>query len=167
MLTLSNALSKSPIPLTRSALIFDSAPGQPTLKNGITAFSHSIPRGLSFIFKPLLVTWLSLTGVWAFVRRSILRRPNEWETLFGRLSAPNLLPWFTAKTPRLYFYSKADQLVEWKPLQAHIGQVKQELGSGGVVREEMFEQTPHVAHARVYPQRYWSAVRKLWDETKA
>jgi len=31
------------------------------------------------------------------------------------------------------------------------------------VRLEKFEDTSHVAHAKVHPGRYWTAIRKLWE----
>lgn len=156
MLTLSSSLPPSS-PLSRTALIIDSAPGLPTLRNAISAFSHSVPTFL----QPLLILFLSFSTVWAWIRRTILRTPNEWETLFEKMAKADVLPWFTEKTPRLYLYSKKDELVDWMPLQAYVRTLK------GRVQEEVFEDSQHVAHARTYPERYWSAVRRVWEESKA
>lgn len=32
------------------------------------------------------------------------------------------------------------------------------------VRMERFEDSKHVAHARADPERYWGAVRRLWED---
>lgn len=35
------------------------------------------------------------------------------------------------------------------------------------VRREKFDKSGHVAHARMYPERYWGAVAELWEAASA
>lgn len=35
------------------------------------------------------------------------------------------------------------------------------------VRRVCFEKSPHVAHARFYPEQYWTAVREVWTDACA
>ena len=62
--------------------------------------------------------------------------------------------------PRLYLYSKADLIIPGEEVAAH---VKEARARGVEVAEEVFERSPHVSHARTEPERYWAAVRKLWE----
>ena len=94
-----------------------------------------------------------------------------------RLNLPSILPGFTPGdttearggvasnhlTPRLYVYSRTDQLTRTEEVQSHIHQASQ---AGFDVRTEVFEDTPHVAHARIEPKRYWAAVDKLWRDAR-
>lgn len=61
---------------------------------------------------------------------------------------------------RLYLYSEEDQLVYYKDLEQHAADAKK---AGYSVWLEKFDGTPHVAHARKYPERYWKMVRDFWQ----
>ena len=73
---------------------------------------------------------------------------------------PRLLPWMDLQTPRLYVFSKEDQLVPWKVVQQHADTAK---ASGLNVRCEVYEESAHVAHMRLDPKRYWASVQDLWE----
>ena len=73
---------------------------------------------------------------------------------------PRLLPWMKSQTPRLYVFSKKDELVPWKAVQQHAEAAKT---SGLNVRCEVFEESAHVAHMRVDPKRYWASIQDLWE----
>jgi len=76
--------------------------------------------------------------------------------------APNVTPWTDGRTPRLYIFSKKDQLVPWELVWKH-GEASKEAGVLNVLRE-VFEDTPHVAHARADPARYWGAIQRVWKD---
>ena len=75
-----------------------------------------------------------------------------------------LLPWFSKHTPRLYLYSQADEMVPWTEVEEHAEEARK---AGLDVRMERFEGSPHVAHARSDPERYWGAVKKVWEDATA
>ncbi|CAA7262220.1 unnamed protein product [Cyclocybe aegerita] len=62
--------------------------------------------------------------------------------------------------PRLYIYSETDRITLAKNVKRHIDEAA---GKGYDVTVERFEKSPHVAHARTDPERYWTAVRELWS----
>ena len=64
-------------------------------------------------------------------------------------------------TPRLYLYSQADEMVPWTEVEEHAEEARK---AGLDVRMERFEGSPHVAHARTDPERYWGAVKKVWED---
>ncbi|KAF8144544.1 hypothetical protein K438DRAFT_1782734 [Mycena galopus ATCC 62051] len=64
-------------------------------------------------------------------------------------------------TPRLYFYSDVDQFSLVRDVMAHIEEAREK---GLNVREEYFLGTQHLRHSQEYPDRYWNAVRSVWDD---
>lgn len=73
---------------------------------------------------------------------------------------PRLLPWMNSQTPRLYVFSKKDELVPWQAVQQHAEAAKT-LGLN--VRYEIYEESAHVAHMRLDPKRYWASIQDLWQ----
>jgi len=60
---------------------------------------------------------------------------------------------------RCYFYGRGDGIVDWRDVERHVeearrlgGRVRTEVGSGG-----------HVGHMNADRERYWRAVREVWD----
>ncbi|KAF9238545.1 hypothetical protein BU15DRAFT_62511 [Melanogaster broomeanus] len=82
------------------------------------------------------------------------------EYLKMQLLRPRLLPWMNAGTPRLYIFSKKDELVPWEEVQQHAESGKT---AGLNVRCELFEESGHVAHVRLDPKRYWASVQDVWE----
>lgn len=75
---------------------------------------------------------------------------------------PRVLPWMGVHTPRLYLFSRKDKLISWREVAQHAETAKE---SGMDVRCELFEESAHVAHARVEPERYWSSIQEVWAVT--
>lgn len=73
---------------------------------------------------------------------------------------PRLLPWMNSQTPRLYVFSKKDELVPWQGVQQHVEAAKK---SGLSVWCEVYEKSAHVAHMRLDPKRYWASIQDLWQ----
>lgn len=72
---------------------------------------------------------------------------------------PRILSWMGLHTPRLYLFSRKDKLVSWQEVTRH-AEIAKERGMD--VRCELFEESAHVAHFRVEPERYWSSVQEVW-----
>ncbi|KAJ3755010.1 hypothetical protein EV360DRAFT_50547, partial [Lentinula raphanica] len=70
-----------------------------------------------------------------------------------------VLPWMDEKTPRMYVCSKKDEIIPIDQTEEHVNEARRR---GLNARIEVYENTPHVAHAKSYPERYWGAVRALW-----
>ncbi|KIY50751.1 hypothetical protein FISHEDRAFT_37901 [Fistulina hepatica ATCC 64428] len=144
-----------------SALVIDSAPGDTNLQQALLAFTGLVSN--PFLKVPVRAFIFVLWGFSGLLRlfgvSSILDRMKR------RLQEPDLLPWMSAtNTPRLYVYSKTDAVVSFEQVQKHIAGTR---ARGVHVREEVFEDSPHVAHGRTDPERYWAAVQSLWRYASA
>lgn len=157
---LSQAGIRPPSKPPATCIIFDSAPGRATIRRTLEAFTVSIK---SRILKALAYLFL---GSWLFfysIIQTLRRKPDIISRIRAQLNNPQILPWLTADTPRLYLYSDADRLVPHDSVEEHIAQAKQ---AGLNVRAEMFRGSAHVAHAKTYPEKYWDAVRSTWSESR-
>ncbi|GAA6007562.1 hypothetical protein JCM10207_006387 [Rhodosporidiobolus poonsookiae] len=135
------------------AIVFDSCPGHSTLSNTLEAFTAGIKS--RFVKYPAMAFF----AVFFFVHKLVDKIRGQLPLLV-RLSTYLNSPSFPA-VPRLYLYSDADKLVPSSDVEAHAAAAEKQ---GIVVRREKFEGTPHVAHARKEGERYWGAVRRLWEE---
>ncbi|KAJ3889036.1 hypothetical protein GG344DRAFT_52430 [Lentinula edodes] len=143
-----------------SAMVIDSCPGTPSLWRTVQAFCIFLPTLLR-IPSVILVTFIygiiTLIKQWVFGVQPISERLKEG--LLRKGPQGGILPWMNEQTPRMYVCSKKDDLI---PIDQIEGHVKEARRRGLNVKIEMYEDTPHVAHARSYPERYWGAVKDLW-----
>ncbi|KAI0699859.1 hypothetical protein BC835DRAFT_1456025 [Cytidiella melzeri] len=65
---------------------------------------------------------------------------------------------------RVYMCSDTDEITPLESVLAH-GKDAKRLGYD--VRMEIFRDLQHVSHARAEPERYWTAVQRLWDDTRS
>jgi hypothetical protein len=137
-----------------SAIILDSCPGTATYQETVHAMSLSMPKSpvakilgppilhlvLCFIFLALFVT--SAEDVITRIRKQL----NDQEL-------------FSHDVPRLYVYSKADQLVPFQDVKSHADDARRK----GYVKtgEVMFEASAHCAHALSHKDEYWGAIGTL------
>jgi hypothetical protein len=158
--------------LPASAVILDSSPGDGGPDRTVRAFTSAIGNpALRLVVKFCIRSLFALVSVRARMAAlfalflPFMRSKAKQETMMGRvktrLHAPQLLPWLGPRTRRLYLYSDADDMIPAEEVEAHAAEAKVR---GLEVRMEKFEGSPHVAHARTYPERYWGAVRKIWED---
>ncbi|KAK7032750.1 hypothetical protein R3P38DRAFT_2918692 [Favolaschia claudopus] len=141
-----------------SALVIDSAPGGASLQKTMTAVTAPIRnKFLKRLAKGGFVLW------WFFMMLlgRLLNRPQPLVAMMKALRNPRLLPWIDERSPRLYIYSNADQMVPAADVEEHAAQSASE---GLDVRQLRFDKSAHVEHARVYPGEYWAAIQKLWTD---
>jgi hypothetical protein len=139
-----------------SAMIIDSSPALGTYRSTIRAFTIHIKSPFLRFSMRLFIT---LLFVLRFIHERVFRARPTFERLKNGLNSPYLLPWMDANTPRLYLYSKKDELIPWKEVRDHVEVGKK---AGLNIRDERFEHSPHVAHARTEPNRYWNLVQDTW-----
>ncbi|GAA5916646.1 hypothetical protein JCM6882_001570 [Rhodosporidiobolus microsporus] len=137
------------------AIVFDSCPGHSTLRLTLRAFTAPIKSPL--VKYPAMAVFTLLYGVTA-LWDILLRRPPVLVRLSTYLNTPTLFP----PIPRLYIYSRSDRLVPSTDIEAHAAAAEK---NGVRVAREEFEGTSHVAHVRAGADRYWGAVRRLWEES--
>ncbi|KAF7312018.1 hypothetical protein MIND_00213700 [Mycena indigotica] len=151
----------TPVPAT--ALIIDSSPGGFSIPHIALAMVSPIQNKIMRLFARIIsIVYLFLVFL---VRGVVLRQAHPFQQMLTMLRRPSLLPWLdvNGQTPRLYFYSKRDAMVPWKEVEQHINECEQDRLN---VRKVRFEDSPHVAHARMYPDEYWSAVKQLWVDAQ-
>ncbi|KAI0023832.1 DUF829-domain-containing protein [Xylariomycetidae sp. FL0641] len=68
----------------------------------------------------------------------------------------------TTRAPRIYMYSKADDLIGWEDVEANAAVAK---SKGYKIILERFEDSPHVGHMRLHPEQYWGAIARAWEES--
>ncbi|EEB96653.1 hypothetical protein MPER_04177 [Moniliophthora perniciosa FA553] len=140
-----------------SAMVIDSSPATGTYNSTVKAFTAHIKSPFLRFPMRLFVTFLLVIR---FIHERVFRARPMFESLKNGLNSPSILPWMDVNTPRLYLYSKKDEMIPWKEVEEHI-----EIGkkAGLNIRGEVFENSAHVAHARAEPDRYWSLVKQTWS----
>jgi hypothetical protein len=149
---LATSLPATHRPKAFSAIIFDSCPGEATYARSHQAMSHSLPKNSlpARILGPLLIhLTLCLFYLAIFVCRfeSVLTRSRKC------LNDPEM---FGTQVPRLYVFSKADELVPWRDVESHAEDAGRK--GYGEVRRVLFEDSAHCAHAMAHREEYWGAV---------
>jgi len=149
--------------LPTTAYILDSCPGQGGYKETVRAFSTAIRHPF---LRFLVVLFLRA----AFFRQNVIdffrnlfgmpKSLNYLQSVLSQLQNPQLLPWFSKHTKRLYIYSAVDELIPWQEVEEHAAEGK---SLGYDVKLEKFEDSGHVQHARMHPGQYWAAVKSLWE----
>ena len=82
-------------------------------------------------------------------------------TQWDRLHQPDLCPWFTRDTKRLYLYSRVDPITPQAVVEEHMEEARRR---GLDVYQEVFDESWHIFHAKKYPEQYWRAVNLVWDD---
>lgn len=151
---LCQSLSKNAV-LRPRALIMDSCPGlarySATLKAFLIAgkyrlFSKAIATVVISIYYCISVVFNTL----------IFNDPIE------KMRASSLQRIIAQR--RTYIYSKEDDLIYWKDVEAHAYSSQR---SGQTTKTELFHGSGHVQHLRSDEERYWKIVQDTWDPFSA
>lgn len=144
--------------LPPSAVILDSCPGEGGIKATQKAFLTAIRNPLLKFVGSLAITFMIY---FARAMQFFFRLESPIVTMRKALLKHDILPWTGKHTPRLYIYSKADELIFVDEVEVHANEAKK---SGLEVTLVKYDNSPHVAHARTDPDRYWGAVKQLWSD---
>ncbi|CAA7262223.1 unnamed protein product [Cyclocybe aegerita] len=161
---LQKMLIKSPLNASHQppvALLMDSTPGNYGLESAINGNTPNNPF-LRLFAIPVVAL---LYGINHFLRW-VAGKPPIFTDLRTVVMDPQVLPLSSVSAraeakaaPRLYIYSNEDQITLARHVERHANEAR---ALGFDVRAEKFENSPHVAHARTDPERYWAAVYDLW-----
>jgi hypothetical protein len=158
-------------------LVLDSAPGQFHYRATYTAFALSLRNlWLRRLFSPWIHFMCSYFWIRATIdkwRRARAIRAGATDRPRGPLelssAAHNDPKWLASEVRRTYVYSDEDVLIRSSDVEAHADEAA---ARGFSVRKEKFT-SPHVAHARADPKRYWRVAEETFegeetevDETK-
>jgi hypothetical protein len=127
-----------------SAIIFDSCPGTATYQRTVQALTPSMSKSLHIVVFLLYLVFF------------VTRAENAITKIRKQLNDHKL---FSPDVPRLYIYSKADQLVPYQDVKSHIDDAN--VKGYGATSEVLFEASAHCAHAMVHKEQYWEAVAGL------
>lgn len=139
--------------------IIDSAPGRGSWSRSHAAITAALPgrsyavtRGLG----PLVVHGL-LACIFAY--DAVLGKENNMAILCDAMNSKDL---FDERVPRLYLYSRADEMVGWEEVERHADEAEA-LGWTSVARVR-FEASAHAGHIRENAGKYWAAVLEAWGQ---
>jgi hypothetical protein len=140
------------LPVT--ATVFDSTPGRIKWPASVRAFAVGLPKNIILrtigtlilhLLYPFYGFGYMLTGQEDLVEKT--RRALNDKSLFD------------LDAPRMYIYSVADDMVDWRDVEEH-GEEAMKLGY--TVNREKYLASGHAGHLIEDPKRYWSIVQKLW-----
>ncbi|PVI04593.1 hypothetical protein DM02DRAFT_611420 [Periconia macrospinosa] len=144
-------------------MILDSSPGKGDWSRSHKAITASLPRSTIFhrVFFGILVHGL-MFGMFLF--SLVARKGHVMRKMCADLNDTMLFPpkrTTEGKTvPRLYLYSKNDDMVGWEEVEEHAEEAR---GAGWEVTTVRFEKSGHVAHVREDEARYWNEVLGAWE----
>ncbi|EKV05115.1 DUF829-domain-containing protein [Penicillium digitatum] len=148
-------------PFPHRLLVLDSTPGSLVFTSQVARWSRAMTVGTAKFFPwPFIVT----QGIWyAFLWASHL-----WQLLSGSEASGvwadrilNDQSCVTTDSSRVYLYSKEDEIIGYRDLEAHVAHAKT---LGYSVDLEMFEGSSHVGHMRLHPEQYWNKVSSSWKQ---
>ena len=151
----SNCLAaKSPDGYTTEETAEHSYRVDPELKRSINALVQSMPPSPLIRVPGTLLAHVSVAAVLVLSR--VFGVNDGVERLRAGLNDKRLFP---AEAPRLYIYSKADEMVWWEDVEEH---AKAAEDLGWKVERASFEGSAHVGHMLEDGERYWDAVKRTW-----
>ena len=149
--------------LPATFIVYDSTPGSSHFFRNVAPWSRAMAIGTANFFPwPFIVTQgiasIFLTAIHAVAW--VTGTPTAAEFSVGAANDAELA---TKAAPRIYLYSKSDDIISAADIEEHAADAR---AKGYDVTMELFEGTQHVGHMRAYPERYWGAISKGWDATQ-
>lgn len=166
-----------------SAMIFDCSPGRATPSSG--AFAFTVPLARRPIVRAVAQFFIYTGFTVLYAIRRLLGRKTWSQILRTKLNSANLwkrqIPTIkkSAFPPRLYLYSKADKLIDWRAVEEHareaakiqgldsplqvekLSSSKSDHQNGKVVAVRRWENANHCDLGRADFDGYWTAVRSF------
>jgi DNA repair protein RAD57 len=148
---------QGPLPLRQ--IILDSCPGDLDICRSHRAGAHSLPNGI--LLKPLgsaalFVLAVTLAGLEATgLRTPLAKRVRE------QLNDPEI---FSARAARLYLASEADDIVDFRDVEAHRNQA---IAKGFEADILLFQRAGHCSLIMENGTAYWNAIASRWERSAA
>jgi hypothetical protein len=136
------------------AQIIDSAPTKGPWMLTHKAIVLSLPRNLFWSWFGGAIVHLLLLAV--FLLDKAVGQENKMIILCRELNDETV---FDVKVPRVYLYSRADQMVLFEEADEHADVAE---GKGWDVTRVRFENSSHCGHLREDEAKYWGAVMEAW-----
>ncbi|KAL4809391.1 hypothetical protein BDV18DRAFT_131975 [Aspergillus unguis] len=138
-------------------IVFDSCPGDTSFMRNYRASVYSLPP--AFLPIRILEEALLFPAIGVITALQKLGITGSISAMQKQLNDSIVV---SARVPRLYLFSKADETIAWEEVQAHFEDARER---GYVVERVVFEKSPHCALIVEDEKRYWGAVRRFWEAT--
>lgn len=142
------------------SIVFDSAPGRFSIQGSAKALSYALPKtpvlyqlGLGIVYAFFIFHWLFNKIFGKESMESLSRQALNDPELFGVSNVAHQ----AAVKRRCYIYSDSDELILPEDVEDHAAEAE---SRGWIVEREKFHGSPHVAHMRTDPERYWAIVSR-------
>ncbi|KAF2198779.1 hypothetical protein GQ43DRAFT_443043 [Delitschia confertaspora ATCC 74209] len=145
--------------LPMRAQVLDCSPGIGGYVVSHRAIVLGLPKTILFRLFGEIVIHVFLVAIW--LTRTLTGRRNPMLPLRERLNDPNLLD---QRAPRVYLYSKEDELVPPGEVDDHAKEAEEK---GWKVRKVLFQTSPHCGLLKEDAEGYWSAVMDVWNSPRA
>lgn len=142
-----------------AALVLDSCPAAHELSSAIQSWAPNNPVLHHLAIPPIAIMYAGF-----YIANSLAGHRPIFEDMRVMLNQHNLLPSVTSAedrgaTPRVYVYSESDRVTAAGDVESHHAEA---VLAGFDATLECFSESPHVAHMRSDPERYWRAVSTVW-----
>lgn len=139
--------------LNLHSFILDSTPGSSDYSRSLEAVRFSMPKSGPLLYLGLLAAHVTLTSSYIAV---YLGLSTGIEHLRAELLDQGIFP---KGMQRVYLYSKADRMVDWRLVKQHAEEAE---ARGWEVEQRCFENSPHCGHVREDEEGYWNIIRSSW-----
>lgn len=136
-----------------SGMILDSCPGRNDFKRANKAILAALPKNPMTRFLGSIMVYLVLTVIF------IIDAHGGQNAVTCARNGLNDDALFGINVPRLYIFSKEDEMVGWSDVQDHAKEAKRKGFKN--VQALVFEGSGHCAHAMQDSDRYWNAVKQI------
>lgn len=153
--------SRFGVPMPYRLLVCDSCPGNTEFFRNIAPWSRAMALGTAnffpwpFVFTQALAV-LFLAGVHGL--GWVTGNQSAAEFSVNAVNDPDISVKLAGK---LYLYSSGDDIISYKDIEEHAADAR---SRGYDVACVTFDDTPHVGHMKVYPEKYWGAIDSRWKE---
>lgn len=134
--------------------ILDSSPTKGPWMKSHAAISASLPKTTLWRWFGGALVHLLLAAT--FVVNTLLGRENKMVVLCRELNDEKM---FDVSVPRVYLYSRADEMVGFEEADEHADIA---IAKGWDVTKVQFEKSAHCGHVREDEAKYWGAIMEAW-----
>ncbi|RMZ67903.1 indole-diterpene biosynthesis [Pyrenophora seminiperda CCB06] len=138
------------------AQILDSSPTKGPWMKSHAAISAGLPQ--STFWRWFGGALVHLLLVCTFVADVVMWRENKMVVLCRELNDERV---FDVRVPRVYLYSRADQMVGFEEADEHADIAR---AKGWDVDKVVFEKSSHCGHVREDEGKYWKAILVAWEK---
>jgi hypothetical protein len=139
--------------------IMDSSPTKGPWMKSHAAISAGLPRTWFWRWLGRLLVHVLLLGT--FLVNMIRRKENKMVVLCREMNDESV---FDSSVPRVYLYSRVDEMVGCEEVEEHAAIAKRKGWDVTMVR---FENSAHCGHVREDEQKYWGAILEAWNSSKS